>query len=301
MYKKNFCHRIISIICSSAILLTSCLTPAFAANKKSDIDSCAGYSYEIEWHNDTDFTLRGYVNDELYDEVSGSLGGEKLTVRIFGKSDSENTTTISGPVVQELTVSDYITTVSDETTPDMEDEPSAIAYNTYAGYVQYRVLADQYYYYPLYIYYDIESSVPLKDEKITVPEGMSLTQIAGIILSATGAVIPVAWVSVVVVMLGGILSTGILTNSISGQFTGTKYNYNLKAENRTVSPTISKTYSGTAFNGRIRKGNEAWKDTKLYDGYYPQFIREKDTAVANWLFNDFFVGTYDISRWYSVI
>lgn len=57
-----------------------------------------------------------------------------------------------------------------------------------------------------------------------------------------------------------------------------------------------------AFNGNTRVADQAWKKgQKVYEGYYPQFIRQKDTTVAGWIFNDFFSGTYDVYKWSSLI
>ena len=81
-----------------------------------------------------------------------------------------------------------------------------------------------------------------------------------------------------------------------------QYDYNLGAENRAVSPIVRRTYNGKAFNGNTRVADQAWKKgQKVYEGYYPQFIRQKDTTVAGWIFNEFFSGTYDVYKWSSLI
>ena len=119
------------------------------------------------------------------------------------------------------------------------------------------------------------------------------------IAAATGAYLTNAILSTIISYLGGLVTDGLITKGAHGYFSGTQYDYNVKATDPATNRY--KTYTGRAFDGRYRTGSSAWQTGKAYEGYYPQFIRERDNSVATWLFYDFFSGTHDVYRWSSLI
>ena len=202
------------------------------------------------------------------------------------------------PEIQEIQVSSIITKAKDEDNSEDVSEPLVAAYNSYAGSVEYRVLADKYYYYTLDIYYDIVDESEVDNYELHADKNTTIGILAGAIAAATGVYIESEILKVIVVAIGGAFASGKLTKNVSGVFKGTKYDCNLMAE---AEDGRSKTYSGAAFDGQARKQSGSWKNVKAYEGYYPQFIRERDTGVASWLFDDFFTGTFDVYRWNSEI
>ena len=138
--------------------------------------------------------------------------------------------------------------------------------------------------------------------EINADANTNLSLFIGAVLSVTGVALGTGIAAGIIRFVGGVVSGGTITKGAHGYFSGTQYDYNLGAENRAVSPIVRRTYNGKAFNGNTRVADQAWKKgQKVYEGYYPQFIRQKDTTVAGWIFNDFFSGTYDVYKWSSLI
>ena len=298
-YRTTFFKRCVTLICVFALFCASCIQTSSAAHRYKDAGLNDDYQYEIEWHNNHDFTITGYVDGKLFDMVSGSIGGEKLTVQTF---DDKSTNTFSSSEVMEVDVSSIITEVTDSDSPTLECVISRTAYNSYAGYVKYRILAGTTTYYEtLHVSYDIIDTNSVTEYELNAQANTNFTIILAAVISVVGFTMGGGILARIIIWIGGVISGGKITKGASGYFSGTQYDYNIKAENRAVSPFSSKTYSGKAFDGRYKVGNGAWKTGKAYEGYYPQFIREKDNAVATWLFNDFFFGTFDVYRWSTSI
>lgn len=231
----------------------------------------------------------------MVQEVSGSVGQDVLTVKSYS---TDEMMTMSEPEIQEIQVSSIITKARDEDNSEDISEALLAAYNSYVGSVEYRVLADKYYYYTLDIYYDIVDESEVDDYELHADKNMMIGILAGAIAAAVGVYLEAEILEVIVAAMGGAFASGKLTKNVSGVFKGTKYDCNLMAE---TEAGRSKTYSGASFDGKAKKLSGSWKNVKAYEGYYPQFIREKDTGVASWLFDDFFTGTFDVYRWNSEI
>ena len=88
MRKTGFLKRMISMICIISIMTISFVQPSFAANTAPTITSNDGYTYEIEWQNDTDFILTGFINGTAIDRVTGSIGGEYVTLETFEQGNT---------------------------------------------------------------------------------------------------------------------------------------------------------------------------------------------------------------------
>lgn len=298
MSEKRFLKRMLSMICSVSILTLSLIPTSFAADENTNIASGDGYTYEIEWKNDKDFVLTGFVDGEAFDRVSGSIGGEYITWENFSQSDSPSN--INDSELSYIKVSDIIAPA--ESVGTFEPSITPMRYSQQAGSLQYRVLLDKYYYHTIYVDYEIVGVAEVSDYELHADANMSLSVLIGSILTVTGVRMGVGILATIIGTMGGVVSNGTVLKGFFGYFSGTQYDYNVGAENRAVYPIARREYSGRAFDGRIRKGNGPWQTgQKAYEGYYPQFIREKDTAVATWVFNDFFSGTFDVNSWDSKI
>lgn len=298
MRKTGFLKRMISMICIISIMTISFVQPSFAANTAPTITSNDGYTYEIEWQNDTDFILTGFINGTAIDRVTGSIGGEYLTLETFEQGNMVQDR--SNNTVSRIKVSDIIIPAEDEQAPEVTPVP--VTYASSAGSIQYRVLADKYYYYTINVDYEIINTSKVSEYEINADANTNLSLFIGAVLNVTGIALGTGIAAGIIRLVGGIVSGGKITKGAHGYFSGTQYDYNIGAENRAVSPIVRRTHSGKAFNGNTRIADQAWKtDQKVYEGYYPQFIREKDTTVAGWIFNDFFSGTYDVYKWSSLI
>lgn len=95
MRKTGFLKRMISMICIISIMTISFVQPSFAANTAPTITSNDGYTYEIEWQNDTDFILTGFINGTAIDRVTGSIGGEYVTLKPLNKEIRYKTAVIT--------------------------------------------------------------------------------------------------------------------------------------------------------------------------------------------------------------
>lgn len=299
MRKTGFLKRMISMICIISIMTISFVQPSFAANTAPTITSNDGYTYEIEWQNDTDFILTGFINGTAIDRVTGSIGGEYVTLETLEQGNTLQDR--SNNTLSRIKVSDMITPAEGAAPPELSI-PLPYATKQSAGSLQYRVLADKYYYYTLYVDYIIEGSGTINEYEIHADANTNLSVFISVVLSATSVALGAGIAATIIGFLGGEVSKGYITKGAYGYISGTQYDYSTGVENRAVSPVVRKTYNGKAFNGRTRVGEQAWKqDQKAYEGHYPQFIRKKDTAVAGWIFNDFFSGTYDVYKWNSLI
>lgn len=301
MLRMRSWKQFVSLLCAFGMMCVTCVQPASAVQSAVPEVGENNYTYEIEWLNDVDFVLRGYLDGKLVDEVSGSVGAETMLAKEFNEQ---------GDLIKEetVTVSDIIKPAPQEVVDELKDsglegQVSPLAYDTYAGYVQYRIFrGSRYDYNNLYIHYDIVDQQYVSEYELNVESGRSLGWVAGGILVATGVAIPEKIVGSIIAAIGGAIMGTSITVGAQGYFKGTLYDCNLEAESRVTSPYVTKYYSGKAFNGQLKKGQYgAWKSGKAYEGYYPQFIREHDTFVATWLFNDFFEGSFDVNQWESAI
>lgn len=297
--QENF----VETFCKFGMCLT-CVQPSSAAFNDSMDESAEkldGYTYVVEWLNDVDFIIRGYFDGVQVDEVSGSVGAETMLAKEFNEQ---------GDLIKEetVTVSDIIKPAPQEVVNELHEsgldsQIMPMNYDTYAGYVQYRIYRGSGYdYNNLYIFYDIVDSDYVSEYELHADSGRSLGWIVGGILVATGVAIPEKIMGSIIAAMGGVIMGTSITVGTQGYFKGTLYDCNLEAESRVTTPYVTKHYSGKAFDGMIKEGQYgAWESGKAYEGYYPQFIREHDTAVATWLFNDFFEGSFNVNRWESEI
>lgn len=301
MCKTSLWKRFVSLICVFGIICLTSVQSASAARSMTAEEEENDYTYEVEWLSDVDFILRGYLDGVQIEEISGSIGAETMIVEEFNEQGdlmNEETVTVSdiiSPAPQEV--------IDELNESGLESQLVPLDYDTYAGYVQYRIYrGSRYDYNNLYIFYDIVDSQYISEYELHADEGKTLGYLAAAILTATGAFVPNPIVSALVVFLGGVVAGNSITVGAQGYIKGTMYDCNLEAESRVTTPYVTKHYSGTAFDGMIKKGQYgAWESGKAYEGYYPQFIREHDTAVATWLFNDFFEGSFNVNRWESEI
>ena len=304
MCKKTLWKRFVSLVCALGIMCLTCVQSSFAVctdSTSTKLEGFGGYTCEIEWISGVDFVIKGYLDGKLVDEVSGCVGGDTMLAKEFDENeDIVETETVEVSDVIRPAPQEVIDEMNES---DLQNEVMPIAYDTYAGYVQYRIYRGSGYdYNNLYIFYDTIDSSYVSEYELHADEGKTLAFLAGAVLAATGVLMPTAMLAAVVGFLGGAVASGSVTIGAQGYFTGTLYDCNLEAESRVATPYVTKYYSGKAFDGRYKKGSTgAWQTGKAYEGYYPQFIREHDTAVATWLFNDFFEGSFNVYRWNSEI
>ena len=121
MRKTGFLKRMISMICIISIMTISFVQPSFAANTAPTITSNDGYTYEIEWQNDTDFILTGFINGTAIDRVTGSIGGEYVTLETFEQGNTVQDR--SNNAVSRIKVSDIIIPAEDEQAPEVTQYP----------------------------------------------------------------------------------------------------------------------------------------------------------------------------------
>ena len=74
-------------------------------------------TYEIEWQNDTDFILTGFINGTAIDRVTGSIGGEYVTLETFEQGNTVQDR--SNNAVSRIKVSDIIIPAEDEQAPEV--------------------------------------------------------------------------------------------------------------------------------------------------------------------------------------
>lgn len=122
-----------SLLCAFGMMCVTCVQPASAVQSAVPEVGENNYTYEIEWLNDVDFVLRGYLDGKLVDEVSGSVGAETMLAKEFNEQ---------GDLIKEetVTVSDIIKPAPQEVVDELKDsgleeQVSPLAYDTYAGYV----------------------------------------------------------------------------------------------------------------------------------------------------------------------
>lgn len=295
---KRIFNRFVSCI------LVGCMTTssmAFATDVKEDVQVIpsgnSAYHCEITWDNDTDFTVTGYLNDEVTETVTGSIGGETVTLTTY--SDSERSLSKT-----EYKVSDIITKVEDNESvlndkAEVVASPRAVS-NKYAGSVTYRQPTSSGKYKNVYVYAfytDINNST-VDNYALNADSGTLISVLISAVVSATGVYLTSYIMAFIVGALGGAVSNSKLTQSVHGYFTGTKYDYNVRFQNKYSNPTATELRSGSAFNGYFRKTTtDGWVNSKAYEGFYPQFIREKDRAVANSAYNFFYDGSMTITNW----
>lgn len=88
--------RIVSILCSVA-LLSSTVVGASAASPPMIHGTSAenGYYTDIEWKNDKDFIITGYIDGIVQETVEGSVGSDKLLATNYGNRKQSASQTIS--------------------------------------------------------------------------------------------------------------------------------------------------------------------------------------------------------------
>lgn len=85
-----------------------------------------------------------------------------------------------------------------------------------------------------------------------------------------------------------------ISNAFSSKIKGNNYLFNIKAS---ASDRRTSTRGGETYYGSVMR-NGAWVNGVLeYGDIYPEFIAERDTGVAMWFYNDFWVEPYTITTW----
>lgn len=302
MIKKKW-MRLISIVCSFALVCTS----AFAVPAQQDIvqneefistTADDGYHCEITWMNDTDFVVTGYINDDIKEVVTGSVGNDILTVEKYNENMTINST-------EQVDASDIVREAPEDvvsSAPEIESTPMVPFANNfrYVGSVTYRqqTSSGTYKYPAVYVYYKDVSNGYVPEYELNAFAGRTVSSIIAAIVSASGVYLGAGTVAVIIAGLGGAVGSGNVTQGAYGYFRGTQYTYTTRFQNKYSNPTVTQTEGGSAFNGELRKkGQTVWNTGKAFEDYYPQFIREKDRAIANAAFNMFYDGTMTIYNW----
>ena len=295
---KKLFNRMVSCI------LVGCMTTsslAFAADTKEDIQVVpsdnSAYHCEITWNNDTDFTVTGYLNGEVTETVTGSIGGETVTMTTYSDSDRSLSET-------EYNVSDIISKAEyNESVPNDEVEtisaaPRAASYK-YAGSVTYRQPTSSGKYKNVYVYafYTNTGSSTVDHYALNAEAGTALSVLISIVLSATGVYFSGTMMGFIVSALGSSVDSGKLAQRLYGYFRGTKYDMKVRFQNKYSNPSATETRTGSAFNGYFSRDDIKWSNGKAYEGFYAQFIREKDRSVANSAYNFFYDGPMTITNW----
>lgn len=295
MKVKKWFRRFVSLVSASALICMSTVG-AYAVNQPPTDNVDGGYTYNIEMINDTDFIITGYTDGVVSETVEGSIGGQTLHVTYFGSarsiSDEVSTST------EDIDVSSIITKADTDSVADIEPIQT-YSEDLYAGSVTYRMATSSggYIYPQLFAYYSNQGSSYVSDYNLNARRDDTISILAGALLIAVGVKMPHEILAAVVGFLGGFVSSGKVTSAASGTFKGTQYDYNVKIQDKRTSPDRYEIFSGTAFNGDFKPAGGYWSSHKAYADIYPQFIREKDAAVAGIVFGYFYDGHPTVTSW----
>lgn len=303
--KKNL-KKIVSLILVLAMALAISV-PAFAvekgntttknqylcenvANSLSDpnVVELDGYTYKLEKPEIGSFVLSTFRENKLLQKINAKVGQDEFTLtnyNITPSTKSNNT--------QILKFSDY----SKFNLSDSKKSFMAASAQSYVGKVTYRMFnsISGTTYHTLNFYKELYNTY---NGDFTLNNGAG--ELVSIILSAIvggfAGTITLSVAKGIAVAIGIDIGGNAIKSALSATVNGTVRQYGLIAKDIPTSRTNS--YEGTTVTATTWNNNTHTRSTKTYyDDYYPEFISRKDTTVAYWVGNDFWVESMDIYSW----
>jgi len=278
--------KIISFLLICSLSLSMCTSALAFNHSTSDFaDFTIGDLDYIEKRtNDGLFILTSYRDGKMFDRVTIQMGSNEISYEQFHTS---NTKIPAAPVAQTYYISDIIK-------PNVKNAMRA-GYSIKKGslgtveYTAIDVMGPQIR--TLSFTSAFDGSINSRFD-VSGPEGTAWSVIISAIVAGFDYYITGGLGKAILIAVVGSLSGSFTSKAFSTSIDGTCYRYNVtaKAEDKRTS-----THGGEVYYGSLKKDGKWVHSQTIYDGYYPEFIAEKDTAVAVWFYQDFGADTFSVN------
>ncbi|WP_304943966.1 hypothetical protein [Vallitalea guaymasensis] len=279
-----------------------------------------GFTYTMTENKDGSFAIRSFKDGVKYDEVTGFKGGDNLVRTEYISHDSKvesEQSSFDNLKIEKIKVEKILSKTSlssdDKLKADMFLESSVTSQlpslmtvrssvpssYTYEGKIDYNdiYLFGMTYDYNLNFYSKINDTV-YGTYNMNSDAGTAIT----VIISALVAVFTYGTISLwvaVLIAIGAPITNNILNYAFSRSLTGYITSYYCGAEDTDTDRTNF--YEGVKIEMTSLDTNTGTSITTYeYDGIYPKLFHDESTALAYWLYCDFWDGgTYPgVDNWY---
>lgn len=281
-------------MCLAVLMAFNLCGGALASNlQEAQIASSEGMTFTSELTDDGLFILTGFLNGKPYDRVTIEMGSNIMNYEMISDEGLtlQANNNVDTPMVYYL--SDIITIKNPEGASKASYRPKTgnIGYITYrssnpttsSGYNTNTLTFDS-------------TLINTVSGEFAIQEsaGDPVSVIISAIVAGFAFKMGVTLAKAILIDIIGSVTGQYISNAFSSKIKGNNYLFNIKAS---ASDRRTSTRGGETYYGSVMR-NGAWVNGVLeYGDIYPEFIAERDTGVAMWFYNDFWVEPYTITTW----
>lgn len=239
--------------------------------------------------------LTSYLDGAIYDRATWQIGSDHI---IYKKFSTEARANIADSDIQIIPLSDLYV---DSLKGNMEAVPAVT--NGYAiktgniGSVKYRTTNDEgaTMFRSLSFSSTLAGSALNKDFEINKPGKTELTIILSAVITGFSGLATSILARMIISAAGATISGTVIAEAFKTQITGNCYKYNVKA---TASDGRTSTQSGETYYGTIKKGDVYLSNQLIFANYSPDFIEQRNSAVATWFHDLFWIEIFNVENFY---